>query len=716
MRGPKAGRQRSTALGPSITLGAMTTTAATRSFWILLAGVASHATACGPKPQAPVPPPAATATARPTEATQPEIKLIPRSVLFGNPERTQPQLSPDGKQIAWLAPKDGVLNVWVAPADQINTARVITDDKVRGIRSYHWAQSSQYLLYAQDKGGDENWRTYSVELASGKVANLTPEEGVQARLLHMSPKKPNEVVIGLNARDKRFHDAFAVDLTNGKRRLIQKNDGFTGFIFDDQLAVRFGTKPTPEGGSTVLKKHGKNWLPFATFSPEDDMVSGPRALRGDAKQLYFVDSRGRDRAALTQVAVATGKSEVLAEDLKADVTEVLLHPTAMTAQAAVSMHTRKTFTVIDPELKTDFDTLLAAQPGELSVIDRSLDDRRWLVAYALDTGPTRYHLYQRVDRKLTPLFADRPELEGYPLAPMIPVVIPARDGLQLVSYITFPKDSGAGPEAKPKRPYPMVLKVHGGPWSRDRWEMNAFHQWFANRGYVTLSVNFRGSVGFGKAFVNAADGQWARTMHDDLIDAVRWAVERGATDPKRVAIFGGSYGGYATLVGLTQTPDTFACGVDIVGPSNLITLLGSIPPYWESYKAMFKKRVGDVSTEAGKALLVERSPLTHVAKIRRPLLIGQGANDPRVKQAESDQIVAAMAKNAIPVSYVVYPDEGHGFARPENRLSFNAVAEAFLAGCLGGRSEPVGDAFQGSSLEIRAGREHIPGLPAAAAP
>jgi dipeptidyl aminopeptidase/acylaminoacyl peptidase len=690
----------------------MTSTSKKPLLWVC----AAYLAACGPQAQPPLAQPQAAphTTAAPDE--KPRVELIPRSVLFGNPDRTLPQLSPDGKQIAWLAPKAGVLNVWVAPIDQVASARVITDDKVRGIRSYHWAQSSEYVLYAQDKGGDENWRTYSVELASGKVENLTPEEGVQARLFHMSPKKPNEVLIGLNARDKRFHDVFSVDLKSGKRTQIQKNDGYSSFVFDEQLAVRFGVKPAPDGGSAVFKKHGKNWLPFATFSPEDEMVSGPRALSADGKHLYFVDSRGRDRAALTRVAVATGKSEVLAEDLKADVTDLLLHPTEKVAQAAVSMHTRKTFTVIDPELKTDFETLLKAQPGELSVIDRSLDDRRWLVAYALDTGPTRYHLYNRVERKLTPLFADRPELERYPLAPMQPVVIPARDGMQLVSYITFPKESGAGPEAKPKKPYPMVLKVHGGPWSRDRWEMNAFHQWFANRGYIALSVNFRGSVGFGKAFVNSADGQWAATMHDDLIDAVRWAVDRKAADPKRVAIFGGSYGGYATLVGLTKTPDTFACGVDIVGPSNLVTLLESIPPYWESYKAMFKKRVGDISTDAGKALLVERSPLTHASKIQRPLLIGQGANDPRVKQAESDQIVAAMKKNAIPVSYVVYPDEGHGFARPENRVSFNAISEAFLAGCLGGRSEPFGNALSGSSLEIRAGREHIPGLPASAAP
>jgi dipeptidyl aminopeptidase/acylaminoacyl peptidase len=308
------------------------------------------------------------------------------------------------------------------------------------------------------------------------------------------------------------------------------------------------------------------------------------------------------------------------------------------------------------------------------------------------------------------LFSNRRALEDAPLARMQPTVIAARDGHELVSYLTLPTDALTGGHTRPRASLPMVLLVHGGPWARDQWGYDAWHQWLANRGYAVLSVNFRGSTGFGKAFLNAADKQWGARMHDDLLDVVAWAVRQQIADPKRIAIMGGSYGGYAVLWALTNTLDVFACGVDIVGPSNLVTLLESIPPYWTPMIDLFATRVGDHRTDEGLRLLTERSPLTYVDHIRRPLLIGQGANDPRVKQAESDQIVAAMQKKNIPVTYVLYSDEGHGFARPENSLSFNAVAEAFLAQHLGGRCEPIGEDFQGSSVQVPVGAEHIPGL------
>ena len=296
------------------------------------------------------------------------------------------------------------------------------------------------------------------------------------------------------------------------------------------------------------------------------------------------------------------------------------------------------------------------------------------------------------------------------------MVVRSRDGLDLVSYYTLPADSplsagSEGPdEIRPAQPVPMVLYVHGGPWGRDRWGYNAIHQWLSNRGYAVLSVNFRASTGFGKAFTNAGNREWGAAMHDDLIDAVDWAIAEGIADPERVAIMGGSYGGYATLAGLTFTPAQFACGVDIVGPSNLVTLLETVPPYWKPQIELFATRVGDHRTDEGRAFLAKRSPLTYADRIVRPLLIGQGANDPRVKQAESDQIVQAMQDKGIPVTYVLYPDEGHGFARPENRLSFNALAEAFLARCLEGRYEPIGDAFQGSTLTVPVGVKEVPGL------
>jgi dipeptidyl aminopeptidase/acylaminoacyl peptidase len=282
--------------------------------------------------------------------------------------------------------------------------------------------------------------------------------------------------------------------------------------------------------------------------------------------------------------------------------------------------------------------------------------------------------------------------------------------LELVSYLTLPVESDPDEDGRPREALPMVLFVHGGPWGRDYWGFQEFPQWLANRGYAVLSVNFRGSTGMGKAFVNAGDLQWGAKMHDDLIDAVEWAVAEGIADRSRVAIMGGSYGGYATLVGLTFTPETFACGVDIVGPSNLFTLIESLPPYWQPEIELFAMRVGDTRTESGRKLLIERSPLTHVDRIQKPLLIGQGANDPRVKQQESDQIVAAMQSKGIPVTYALFPDEGHGFARPENNLAFNALTEAFLGECLGGRVEPIGEDLAGSSLVVPNGADQIEGL------
>jgi dipeptidyl aminopeptidase/acylaminoacyl peptidase len=344
------------------------------------------------------------------------------------------------------------------------------------------------------------------------------------------------------------------------------------------------------------------------------------------------------------------------------------------------------------------------------VVSRTNADDKWVVAVDPVTAPGSTWLYERKNKKLTRLFVARPELEGAPLVQMFPQEIKARDGLTLVSYLTLPKASDPNGDGKADKPAPMVLLVHGGPWARDGYGYNGYHQWLANRGYAVLSVNFRGSTGYGKKFISAGDLQWGRKMHDDLLDAVDWAVKSGVTTADKVAIMGGSYGGYATLAGMAFTPTTFACGVDIVGPSNLFTLLQTIPPYWEAGKQQFYKRMGDPTTEAGQALLKERSPLHFADKIARPLLIGQGANDPRVNVRESDQIVSAMQAKNIPVTYVVFPDEGHGFARPVNNIAFQSVAENFLGKCLGGRAEPIGATLQASTAQVKHGAEFAPGL------
>ena len=386
----------------------------------------------------------------------------------------------------------------------------------------------------------------------------------------------------------------------------------------------------------------------------------------------------------------------------------LTDPKTGVVQAVTVNYLRNKWTVLDAAIEKDI-ALLKARFAEFNISARTEDDATWVIVGFASNKPPAYYLYERATAEIKPWFETRPKLKDAPLQAMHPVVIDARDGLKMPSYYTLPRGSDANADGKPEQAGPMVLFVHGGPWARDAYGSNSSHQFYANRGYAVLSVNFRASTGFGKSFTNAGNLQWSKTMHDDLIDAVRWAEKQGIAQPGKVAIAGGSYGGYATLAGLTFTPDEFACGVDIVGPSNLNTLLASIPPYWKPGFEQMARRVGDPRTEAGKALLTAASPLTHADKIKRPLLIGQGANDPRVKQAESDQIIAAMNKHSLPVTYVLFPDEGHGFARPENSLAFNAVQEQFLANCLGGRAEPIGTAFQNSSITIPEGAALIEG-------
>jgi dipeptidyl aminopeptidase/acylaminoacyl peptidase len=639
------------------------------------------------------------------------IPLIPREVLFGNPDRTSTQLSADGNKISYLAPVDGVLNVWVGPANDPAAAKPVTKDTDRGIRFYAWAYTNDHILYIQDKEGDENWRLYSVNVDTTETKDLTPVQGVQARVQETSPKFPCEILVALNDRVPQLHDLHLINIETGERRLVQHNEGFVSFITDDDYAVRLATRMTRDGGREILRPtKGEGWEFFTKIAMEDTLTTSPVGLDKAGKTLYMMSSRDRNTAALVLLDLETGGHTVMAEDPQADVSNVMVHPTEKNVQAVGFTYMRKRWQIVDESIDQDLAYLRTVADGEVEVVSRTLDDRYWIVAYVIDNGPVRYYRYDRKGQAAQFLFTNRTALEGMPLAKMYPVVIASRDGLNLVSYYTLPVSRDRDSAGRPDAPFPTVLLTHGGPWARDTWGYNPWHQWLANRGYAVLSVNFRGSTGFGKAFINASTREWGAKMHDDLIDAVEWAVREGITDPARVAIMGGSYGGYATLVGLTITPDRFVCGVDIVGPSNLVTLLESVPPYWEPLVELWATRVGDHRTEGDRAFLNERSPLTYVDRIQRPLLIGQGANDPRVKQSESDQIVQVMQHKGIPVTYVLYPDEGHGFARPENRLSFNAVTEAFLSAHLGGRHEPIDDDFAGSSITVPVGAEGVPGL------
>jgi dipeptidyl aminopeptidase/acylaminoacyl peptidase len=643
----------------------------------------------------------------------PSIPLIPRKVLFGNPDRAQVQISPDGAALSWLAPRDGVLNVWVAPRQNLEAARPVTHDTGRGIRFYLWAYTNQHILYIQDKNGDENWRVYSVDLKNDEVKDLTPFEGVRAQFQEVSYKHPIEIVIGLNNRDERFHDLYRLNLATGAMTLLQQNDGFMGFGVDDDYLIRYGAHMTPDGGMDILQLTAAGWEPWDSIPAEDMLTTNPVGFNKAGTHLFMKDSRGRNTSALLEIEIATKKARLLAEDPHADAGDVVVHPTEKHVQAVSFTYERKGWQILDASIEPDLAYLRTVADGEVEIISRTLDDKLWVAAYLVDNGPVRYYIYNHATRQASFLFTNRQALDGQPLVKMMPAVFKSSDGFDLVAYYSLPSGSDSNQDGIPDQPLPMVFMPHGGPWGRDFWGYNSWHQWVANRGYAVLCVNFRSSTGFGKAFTNAGDKAWGTAIMQDQIEAVQWAIKTGIADPARVAVMGGSFGGYSTLAGLTMFPETFACGVDLVGPSNLITLLESVPPYWKPQLELFTTRVGDFRTEEGRALLKKHSPLTYVDRICRPLLIGQGANDPRVKQAESDQIVKAMQAKNIPVTYILYSDEGHGFARPENNLSFNAIAEAFLAKVLGGRHEPVGEDFKGSSLQVLVGATEVPGLPEA---
>ncbi|MEM9275002.1 MAG: S9 family peptidase [Cyanobacteria bacterium P01_F01_bin.143] len=607
--------------------------------------------------------------------------LIPREILFGNPERTSPKLSTDGKYIAYIAPDDkNILQVWLRDIDQEEASK-LTDDKKRGIRSFFWTYNPEQLIYLQDADGDENFHLYLVNIQTNIVRDLTPFQGVKAQVIDLEPEFPEEILVGLNLKNPQKFDVYRINLQSGAVEFDTENPGnIVGWTADPQFKVSAAVAATADGGYDLLYREATDqpWQTLRHWNADEQ--GSPYGFSKDGKILYLVASHDSNAARLLALDLATKQETVVAEDIQYDVSGTITHPTEKNIQAVAFYKDKLEWQIIDPSIAADLEAIASVRPGEIHPVSRDLADHKWLIAYVTDDGPVYYYVYDRASKSSTLLFSNRPELEECPLVNLKPISYPARDGLTIHGYLTVPQGLTA--------PYPTVMLIHGGPWARDTWGYNPQAQWLANRGYAVLQPNFRGSTGYGKDFVNAGNREWGAKMHDDLLDGVDWLVAEGIAERDKIAIMGGSYGGYATLAGLTFTPEVFACGIDIVGPSNLITLMETIPPYWAPLMAMFQHRVGNLATE--KEFLESRSPLFFVDQIQKPLLIGQGANDPRVKESESEQIVAAMRKSGKPVEYVLYTDEGHGFARPENRLHFYAVAEEFLAKHLGGRFEPVG--------------------------
>jgi dipeptidyl aminopeptidase/acylaminoacyl peptidase len=632
------------------------------------------------------------------------VPLIPRKTFFENANALSPRLSPDGRWIAWIAPFGGVMNVWVAPRDDLTVARPLSRQSDRPIFEHWFARTNMHVLFRKDKDGDENFNLWCVNVDGSEPRNLTPHRDVLANVVGFDYENPHLVAVVMNDRDARWHDLYIVDILTGERRLVYENtEEIASFILDSWLNLRLATTTRNKGrGSAILKWTGAAFEEIISIEADDVMSTNPLHVNRAGDAWYLRSSIGRDKAVMLRVDWTSGAQVLVASHDKVDITGIMTDPRSEEVTAVSAEYLRSTWIAIDSATGRDLAILEREFDANVAVTSQSDDDTLWVVAVERPDRPVVWHLLDRRMGKITPLFAARPKLEKVKLAPMCSVVITARDGLELVSYLTLPATETG---TQPRRPLPTVLKVHGGPWARDGWYYNRETQWLANRNYAVLQVNYRGSAGFGKAFTNAGDREWAGKMHDDLIDAVNWSIAEGVADPKRIAIYGASYGGYAAFVGATFTPDVFCCSVPVVGITNLETMLANPPPYWAAFYEQECHRVGDPRTAEGVALLKARSPLHRAGNITKPMLIGHGANDVRCKVAESDQIVAAMTEKGIPVIYVVYPDEGHGFMRPENDIAFKAIVEWFLARHLGGRAEPVGEDFVGSSHEIRAGRQ-----------
>jgi dipeptidyl aminopeptidase/acylaminoacyl peptidase len=601
--------------------------------------------------------------------------LIPREVLLGNPARSSPRLSPDGKKLVYLAPHAGKMSVWAGTIGA-DDDRLIAHDPLRPIPWVAFRGDGQHVIYVQDRAGDENYHLFQVALSSGETRELTPGEKVRAMPLALDPRFPDQLLFTSNARDARFFDVWRMDLKTQQASLDTENPGdVIGWKNDHAFVVRAAVARS-SGGSVLRVRDtaAEPWRELARFSSDD---AEPRLIgfSPDGRALDVVTSASANAARLVRYDLRSASTSVLLEDATYDVADVYVDPGTHAPAAAAVLRDRLAWTALDPAFAADLAAIETG--GDFAIADASADGRRLLIREQRDVAPDAYVLYDRDAGRAVPLFDSQPALKAAPLAAMQPVSFPARDGLTLHGYLTLPKG------VEPRR-LPTVLFVHGGPWHRDRWGFSPDVQWLANRGYAVLQINFRGSTGYGKAFRVAGDRQWAGSMRTDLLDARDWAIAEGIADPARFGIFGGSYGGYAVLTALAFTPDAFTCGIDVVGPSNLTTFLESIPPYWETMRQMLHQRIGEDAE-----FLRAQSPLFRAAQIRTPLLVVQGANDPRVPQRESDQMVEVLRSNGIPVTYVVFENEGHGFADPLNARRFSAVAEAFLQEHLGGRLEPA---------------------------
>ena len=615
--------------------------------------------------------------------------LIERELFFDNPKISGAQLSPDGNYITFIQPLDGMMNIWIKSIDDaFENATPLTDDKKRPIRSYFWSRDSKYVLYVQDKGGDENFRVYRVDPTEAKkdtipdAKDLTPYEDIRAMIVSLPRSQEDKIFIGINDRDKAWHDFYSVNIEDGQRELILKNEEqLNGVTFNLEGNLRLGSRSLSDGGNEILEYRNGTFNRILTSNLEESC----NPVRFDKNgKVYFISNVGKpDLAGLYLYDLEAGSMELIESDPENQVDLENLSFSMQTQEliATVYVGDKKRIYWKNADFEADYNYLKEQFPNsEISITSTTKDELKWIIYVSSDTDPGLAFLFDRKSQRIEFLYSPRPDLPTEHLVNMDCVRYKSSDGLEIPAYLTVPK-------VDKKENLPAILFIHGGPWARDYWGYNSYAQFLANRGYVVLQPNFRGSTGYGKKFLNAAINEWGEKMQDDITTGAQYLIDNKIADPNKIAIMGGSYGGYATLAGLTFTPDVYAAGVSIVGPSNLFTLLETIPPYWESARVMFHKRMGDPNTEEGKAQLKRQSPFFHASNIKAPLLVAQGANDPRVKKSESDQIVIAMRDHNLPVEYLNFPDEGHGFANPQNNMAFIVVMEKFLAKHLGGRCQ-----------------------------
>lgn len=622
-------------------------------------------------------------------AGQPPI--VDRELYFGDPEISGAQLSPDGRHIAFLKPLKGTRNIWVkSAAEPFDKARPVTADAKRPIGQFFWSRDSRAILFVQDQGGDENYNVYAVDPAAAPAAgadvpaarNLTAAKGVRAFIYAVPKSEPDAIYVGLNDREAAWHDLYKVRISTGERQLLRKNtERLTGWVFDTKDQLRLATRSAENGDTEVLRIDAGGFAKIYACNVFE--TCSPVQFHKDGARVYMVSNKGEgvDLMRLTLMDVATGAETVVESDpqKRVDIDNAIFSEKTDELVATVYVDDRQRIYFKDPAFESDYRFVEKQLPGrQLTFRSPTADERRWIVSAGSDVEPGEAYLYDRAAKTLTLQYRVYEKLPRAALAPMTPVRYPSSDGLEIPAYLTLPK--GVAPKN-----LPAIIVPHGGPWARDTWGYDAFAQFLANRGYAVLQPNFRGSTGYGRRFLDAGNKQWGERMQDDVTWGAKYLVAQGIADPRRVGIMGGSYGGYATLAGVAFTPDVYAAGVSLVGPSNLLTLLDSIPAYWEAGRKLFYERMGDPSTPAGKAQLERQSPLNAASKIKTPLLVIQGANDPRVNKAESDQIVAALRDRGFPVEYIVAPDEGHGFARPVNNMAAFAAAERFFATHLKGR-------------------------------